>query len=48
MAVRRSLTVAVGIFLTALGTLGAMAGSLGSMVALFAGLILVAIGVDRA
>lgn len=45
---RHGLALAAGVFFAALGTLGSMAGSALWMVVLFAGLILVAVGVDRA
>jgi hypothetical protein len=47
MATRRALTLAFGTMLGAFGLLGAISGSSGGMIILFAGLILLAVGVDR-
>lgn len=47
MGKRHGLALAFGVVFAALGTLGAMTGSAAAMVLLFAGLILVAVGVDR-
>ena len=44
---RHGLALAFGVVFAAFGTLGAVSGSAAAMVLLFAGLILVAVGVDR-